>query len=423
MAKDTQRLALMIGSSQGLGDSIEPLPVEAVRRTVNSLAQVLREGGEHAFTVKRLFNPTRPELIRYLSDFRENHPSPKLPALIYYFGHARIVNDGDLMVALKGADPSEPNPYLLRSILDEARHARLRKAAIIVECCHAGLSKKAIQLDWDADDYFLMAATNTGYLRIREVGGPFSYSLTRVLQGSNLPAELEDRTKRAITFARWVDVARKYVPKNLVPQVAGNLGSEILRPWAKSTRAGYASQAPIKSVYSKAYRVLRYCEEESPTTAEIILRCIKRDKDRAFQLASRDADARSRRSVAYVTDLCIERYLELLEDLGFVRREALAWKITALGRQAVSRNGGAFNSVLVNAVWSHLDDFNVSDERIRDAIGQLLSQVAVPHVSSIEQHLAMNGCPAAPQANLKMMLKLLSYADEYQRATSDCYFP
>jgi hypothetical protein len=412
-----RRLALLIGSTEGIVPEMTKIKTATVDNALWSMEGLLKQPAHGPFEVRRLRTPSRPSVLGYLDEASKDCRNDEVTLLIYYFGHGFIGTKGRLILAYRNVDAGNSEPFELDALVVECRQYGFKRVILILDCCHAGVAQRSIEVSAPNVQYYLMAAASSDYAYFSETGGDFTRALVEALQGATLDPDLRNKVLDAITFDTWFKVASK-TPLRSEPISSGSLGNEIVRPFKQIVTPAFSLLAPTKSLYVKMFKMLAYLVDRSLHGADQILKQIKIGKDPSFRLIY-PGD----KTLRFVSPERIGEYLEILSHYGLAQRTKEKWTATKAGETAVRANGDRFNLVLTQAIFAYLLTNMIEKDALSKIISELTSKFIVPNVLNIERMLLGVGVSVSSRKGLRTALNILSYAGVYQRATPDTYFP
>lgn len=426
MAKQ-RRYALLLGSTK----KIDPSMADIDRKVRDANLQVMRETllslGEYNFTwpdspldqPKRLVNPRRSKLISVLdSAGKAAQPKANDLLLFYYFGYSWVGEDTKLILGFADVQLEEnPERFTIDSVLHEIINAGFKKAILIADCCHSGIAKRSISVQVDQNRFLLMASSTSGWSHFDEAGGKFTRCLAELLPFPRTK-KLRVPQRDVITFDSWFNIAEEELGDDHRPSRSGALGDEILTSFEIEVQLG-VRKAPKKSIYTKLYDLLFLISESVLSLGQIAdrIRCKNLD---AFRIISYQ---KGRPVERFIKDSTIYSYLCLASDIGLAKIVDGRWELTKAGRQAIKNDGEYFNKKLLEGVLEFVQPYGLTKQRIKELLHDLVSGSVLPNIVNIEREMTKKmDFVVMRRKELRICLRLLSYAGLIQRATPDTFF-
>lgn len=417
-----RRLALLMGSSLAIDDSVAPIP-EGVRDTnLDTINGIISNLGLNSFGWASrakpivLKNPARIKITEALDEIKSPRPQEADLLLFYYFGHGFIGSNGNLTLAFSDADLASDRCTLNRLVAEFVDY-HFKKLIFIIDCCHAGLGAPAVKIESKGASHFIIAGTGEGWSFFDKFsGGKFTQALKMALEVNStalIVPQLE-----AVTFKSWFAASREFMEESQQPEAHGELGDIVLLLKETDPPPSINHSAPPKSIYTKMFHILRLLGSNSMNASDLH-DSIRKQKLPSFKLIRYEGN---RRIDTYVSEEKLNDYLVLTSQLKFTSAQDGKWSLTIEGRQAIASEGAQYNSRIVSAVFDWLPEY-LDRKTLKELLFDLISRAVIPNASNLEKRLVYRGLPVVPRNQLRIALRLLGFAGVLQRAKSDTFFP
>lgn len=430
-----KRYALLVGNSASfVGENEREIPSEIVSKSLNILRQRLASLGSFSFgwplsdtqrsdQPQVLKNSSYSKFVQILEELRVNVDNDTL-FLLYYFGHG-AVHEGELKIAFGTSGIKQADGRTLSQIIDEIYHIGVRKLMLITDHCHAGFTRKQFELSEFRLQYYLMAASQSGYTYYNDYGGLWTVALSEGLENWNWGRAF-DPNLGYCTFARWFESARQKAEDKygLSPySLDGGLENHPLLSLEHSIDSGVIGHRTERTIYNRLYLLLNIIGNGS-CDSTTILNQIEAEKWRVFLIASGSEQGEKDR---YISPETIDWYLRNASAWGLVSSNIdinPQYKLNTRGKQAIANKGNQYNQILHDSIYEYLNEFDITKEFLESTIRKIIRSFDVPDVNAIMRQVQYElGVLNLDHTALEFALRILSQAGDLQKNTGHVFFP
>jgi hypothetical protein len=345
-----KRYALLVASSASFaGEPGQEIPSESLSASLDLIRESITGLDNYSFgwpdentgEFRRPLTLTRSSWANFLGTlerYRQYIDSDTL-FLFYYFGHG-VVHENQLHVAFGDSQVGNADKRTLSAIVDELYRVGARNLIIIADNCHAGLARQDFRVQRDGLQYFVLAASRTGYTRYDRKGGQWTLALSQTLERWRRPAVI-DRGLGYGTFRKWFDCAREWAQEGtrLAPlSLDGGLADHVLFAVEHRIPSQVLGRRTERTIYNRLYLLLRMLEEQPQSIRELQTR-IQDQAWRVFLIASATDSENSDR---YISLDAINRYLTHATQWQLTTRDGSGsqhYRLTAQGQEALAQSG------------------------------------------------------------------------------------
>lgn len=385
----TERRALIIANSVSYGERSKNVPPNVVRSVVADLSTQLENLGEHSFSVTTAVDETASALRKTAAKAIKQAGTDGSLLLIYYFGHGVQSETGeDLFLYLKESDwQDETTMVKLGDLVAWMRAFKVRRALLILDCCHAGMISKNLRiLETYGGKYYLMAAVTAkdkalvDYNDSRPIG-----AFSRFVLAGFTNAGARVSPTRTVTFKSFFSFAeaRTLQKSNQAPYSQdGGLAEGIFFKQATKPQILPAVRAtvPPKSLYMKIYALGTFLSIKEFAGVDDLYRLILKARPRQFLTPIKEPDGSLNYQV--IGKATFGRYVLICRRLGIVEEDQRLL-LSPIGKRMYRKDGAQFNATLYGLLVDAWSQFSITIDDIVDVIAERLRRSSIPTSDAI----------------------------------------
>ena len=355
------------------------------------------------------------EFVQLLEDAPSHQDDEEL-LFFYFFGHALPGPIGEANLEFKGRDEKNATYRSSADVIREIERLDFSRVIVIIDSCHAGRTRP--NFGDPTVSHFFCSSTGTSYTQNAEFTDTFLSELERPIKRNDFRIDFE---QGGITIEKLISrctlqLRRRGVSDADLPRARGDLRKAVIRRVSGTVPAGFNPLAASSSIYGRTFALLSLISTQDIRQEQLFNRI---GELRGFRTkAGYQEEGIEERLVS--TDR-ISEYLNFLEAVGWMRRDAGRIRSTPRGQRASS--DAEFNGCLMEDIERSFLAPQVTLRRLMEAVLELTSNSISASPSNIREFLEEQGAKLDLSANLRMALSLLRSSGLFLSGGAEALYP
>ena len=354
------------------------------------------------------------EFVQLLEDAPHRRNEEDL-LFFYFFGHALPGKGGETNLEFKGREEKSASYRSSAEVIREIERLEFDRVVIVIDSCHAGRTR--LNFENPSVAHFFCSSTGTRYTQNAEFTDTFLTELERPIRQNDFRIDFEQGgiTIEKLVGRCKVQLRRRGVKDTDLPRTSGDLPNIVVRHVSENVSSQFNPLVATNSVYGRAHSLVEFINENNIREEQLFSRLGELQGFRTR--IGRDGVAEDE----YVGRERITEYLNFLEALGWITRQAGRLSCSARGTQAADKD--LFNECLLKDIERHLLGPEITLERLKASVLELTSNSISASPSNIREYLEESGTILELSTNVRIALNLLRSSGLFLSGGAEALYP
>lgn len=364
---------------------------------------------------KRTFeNISWVDFVQLLEDAPHRRNNEEM-LFFYFFGHALPGKAGEANFEFKGREERNASYRSSTEVIREIERLKFERVVIIIDSCHAGRTRP--NFGDPSVAHFFCSSTGTRYTQNAEFTEAFLTELEKPIRRNDFRIDFE---KGGITIENLVrrctvQLRRRGVRDTDLPRISGDLKNSLIRNVSGDVSSQYNPLAATSSVYGRIYSIICLIHDNDMREEQIFGKLGELQGFRTRKGRGEEAEDE------YVGRQRVTEYIDFLEALGWITRDAGRLNCSARGKEAAERV--VYNRVVLEDIERALLRPQVTLHRLKASVLELTSNSISASPGNIKEYLEEDGAILELSANMRIALNLLRSSGLFLSGGAEALYP